>query len=85
MCKRERVRECVFVCVSLHIILKMKACLQGLGDIMIRHKTRLEKEKEAFAAKKSTGGVVADRPVPGYRKATASFKVISLSLSIIDT
>eukprot|EP00884_Botryococcus_braunii_P013549 jgi/Botrbrau1/22195/Bobra.168_1s0026.1 len=47
---------------------------QGLGEAILRHKSQLEKEKEAFAAKKVSRGVPADRPVPGYMKATAASK-----------
>jgi hypothetical protein len=46
-----------------------------LEDVILRHKSQLEKEKEAFAAKKVARGVSADRPVPGYMKATAAYKV----------
>lgn len=50
--------------------------MQGLAEVMVIHKSRLEKEKDALAAKKASG-VVADGPIPGYMKATASFKVLN--------
>ncbi len=70
----EGLKQCLW---GLHIC----GAAQGLGDVMLVHKSKLQKDKEAALAKRAAAGTQADKPLPSYMRATASFNAATVRMA----